>query len=386
MVAPLRDIRVLVFARNTIAHPSPGGMESVLQVLTAGLAQNGIRLALVTTPVASGLEADVRSRLGQFEQVWFVPGARSGRYSRVWWHATRNNGAWDAWQPEVVLSVGDAGGQWSRRRSSVPLVIQCHGTPLMEAASALQGRGVRDAARAMLNVARIPSRALALDSASEIWAISPRVQASVARITLGRAVARFMPNGIDSSAYQPRRTERRPSGRERHALYLGRLDPQKGIDTAIHAVAESSGLSLTVVGDGRDRRRLEQLSRQLKVTERVLFTGQLGAPEVRSELQRADVMLLPTRRKEGLPMVLLEAAAAGVPAVTTPSASVPEDILATGRVAVVPERDRRALIEATVRAIELPADPYLPARYESDRYIADHVDALRNLANKAKKK
>jgi glycosyltransferase involved in cell wall biosynthesis len=195
-----------------------------------------------------------------------------------------------------------------------------------------------------------------------------------------------MPNGIDSSAYSPRHTQRAPKVREHRAIYLGRLDPQKGVDTAIRAVAETSRLSLTVVGDGRDRERLERLSQRLDVTERIFFMGQLSAPEVRSQLASADVVLLPTRRKEGLPMVLLEAAAAGIPAVTTPSASVPADILATGRVAVVPERDSRALIDATARAIRLPVGSYLPARYESDRYIAEHVHALRNLVAKAKTK
>ncbi|MAN44738.1 MAG: hypothetical protein CMF04_00820 [Hyphomonas sp.] len=384
MIAPQRNLRVLVFARNTVAHRSPGGMETVLQVLSAGLADSGIKLALVTTPVDHGLEQAVRSRLGQFEEVWFVSGATSGRYSRAWWRATRTTGPWDAWRPDAVLSIGDAGGQWSRRRTSVPLVIQCHGTPLMEAASALGGKGARDIARAMVNVARIPSRARALGSASEIWAISPRVQESIAKITLGHVASRFMPNGIDASEYPPRPAGQSQGNHEHRALYLGRLDPQKGVDTAIRAVAEYPGLSLTVGGDGRDRGRLERLSQQLEVTHRVSFRGRLDAAEVRSELQNADVLLLPTRRKEGLPMVLLEAAAAGVPAITTPAASVPEDILATGRVAVVPANDRRALIDATVRATDLPVTTYLPPRYEAERYIADHVHALCRLVSKAK--
>jgi len=77
------------------------------------------------------------------------------------------------------------------------------------------------------------------------------------------------------------------------------------------------------VGDGPDRARLEAAVRAGQLSHRVRFTGALNQPEVRAELTRADAFVLPSLA-EGIPVVLMEAMASGLPCVTTPVNGIPE--------------------------------------------------------------
>ncbi len=111
-------------------------------------------------------------------------------------------------------------------------------------------------------------------------------------------------------------TERRARGRLR-VVSVGFLDLlYKGQDVLIRALASSGvDFELTFVGDGQHRTQLLELAQSLGVGSRVRVTGALGGPEqVRSYLAEADVFSLPSRA-EGIPRALLEAMAAGLPAI-----------------------------------------------------------------------
>lgn len=97
--------------------------------------------------------------------------------------------------------------------------------------------------------------------------------------------------------------------------------PYKGIDLLLKALAQSvrEGLDLraVIVGDGRLRRELEHLTSELRLTGRVEFAGAVprGKP-VRDYLDSADLFVLPSRT-EGLPRVIIEAMARGLPCIAT---------------------------------------------------------------------
>jgi glycosyltransferase involved in cell wall biosynthesis len=97
---------------------------------------------------------------------------------------------------------------------------------------------------------------------------------------------------------------------------VARLTPQKRTDLAIRAAAElsrrGSPLPLTVIGEGLERARLEQLAASLPIL--VTFTGELPAEEVARRLGSADVLLFPAYN-EGLGLAAVEALMAGVPVV-----------------------------------------------------------------------
>ncbi|HEU5261150.1 MAG TPA: glycosyltransferase [Gemmatimonadales bacterium] len=145
-----------------------------------------------------------------------------------------------------------------------------------------------------------------------------------------------------------------------HALHeglaigcVGRLVPEKGVDTLLQALAEnrSARWHLTVVGDGPDRERLERLASELRLAARVRWTGALPPDELPKIWPELDVLVLPSR---GLPTwaersahVLAEALANEVTVVGTSAGATPEVIGDAG--VVVPPDDPGALAGALRR-------------------------------------
>ncbi len=143
----------------------------------------------------------------------------------------------------------------------------------------------------------------------------------------------IQPLGVDPAAYAPG-----PAPEPHRILTVARLVPKKGIDAALRAVAalapEFPDLRYEIIGDGPLRAELEGLARGLGLAARVRFAGLGTQPEVRRAMRRASLFLLPSRTapdgdEEGTPTVLLEAASAGLPVVSTRHAGIP-DIVADG--------------------------------------------------------
>jgi glycosyltransferase involved in cell wall biosynthesis len=151
------------------------------------------------------------------------------------------------------------------------------------------------------------------------------ISAHVERVALARmpflASARtsVIHNGIDPERFAvvPPPPER---GDARLRLVaLGRLDPRKGLDLALDAIARVPQVTLDIVGDGSERARLERLAAPLG--ERVRFLGY--TPDVRGALARADAVLA-SAKEEGLGIALLEAMAMGRPVIAVPVGGIPE--------------------------------------------------------------
>lgn len=114
--------------------------------------------------------------------------------------------------------------------------------------------------------------------------------------------------------------------RRRHIVFAGRLVAQKNVALALRTLAHlPDEMTLTIVGDGPDHNRLEALSRRLGLASRVTFVGHVS--DITPYLRRCDLFLLPSRF-EGYPAVLIEALAAGLPVVTTPSSPAMPEIIA----------------------------------------------------------
>jgi len=103
-------------------------------------------------------------------------------------------------------------------------------------------------------------------------------------------------------------------------IFVGRLAAVKGVPILLESMAQlkqtNPNARLTLVGDGPERPILEQMAKDLGVWDVVAFVGYKSQSEVRDYLQQSDVFVLPTFA-EGLPIVFMEALAAGVPVVST---------------------------------------------------------------------
>jgi len=110
-------------------------------------------------------------------------------------------------------------------------------------------------------------------------------------------------------------------------ICVGRLSPEKGQTGLLHAFAALHGrhpeISLRLVGDGPDRALLATLVQELGLDGVVSFAGRLPEIETLTEIARSDMLILPSFM-EGLPIVLMEAMALGVPVVASRVAGIPE--------------------------------------------------------------
>lgn len=109
-------------------------------------------------------------------------------------------------------------------------------------------------------------------------------------------------------------------------VFVGRLEPRKGPDLAVDAMALAPGVALDIVGDGPMRRKLERRIRQLGLGDRVALVGHAADP--RPILERAHLALAPSR-KEGLGIAALEAMAVGRPVIATRSGGL-EEVVSDG--------------------------------------------------------
>jgi len=104
-------------------------------------------------------------------------------------------------------------------------------------------------------------------------------------------------------------------------LFVGRLIKEKGIYEVIEAFSKLKNKKavLVIVGWGPEDSNLKQLTQQLGVGAKVLFTGFIPEQEVVSYYANSDVLIFPTYFPEGFPMALFNSVAAGLPIVTTPT-------------------------------------------------------------------
>ena len=139
--------------------------------------------------------------------------------------------------------------------------------------------------------------------------------------------------GADAAAPSNTREGRAEFG---SVLFVGRLVRRKGVDDLIEAMVDVSsevpGAHLTVVGDGPDRRRLEDLASSLGLGGVVSFRGTLRGKDLEVEYQRCAVFVLASKdvpedaANEGLGLALIEAAMYGKPLVGTRHGGIPEVI------------------------------------------------------------
>lgn len=146
-------------------------------------------------------------------------------------------------------------------------------------------------------------------------------------------------------------------------LSVGRLVPKKGFDNLIRACAvlaeRGTRFECVIVGDGPERERLQALAQELGVGASVHLEHGRPQPALLAEYGRAEVFALcPTVMtngdRDGLPNVLLEAMAAGVPVVATKVSAVPELVVdgVTGR--LVPPEDPRRFADALQQLLDDP--------------------------------
>ena len=170
-------------------------------------------------------------------------------------------------------------------------------------------------------------------------------------------------------------------------LCVGRLVHQKNHALAIAALALLPDLHLAVLGEGELRPALEEQARSLGVAGRLVLPGVRA--DARAAIGAADVVLLPSRW-EGLPLVGLEALAAGTPIVAAAARGIRELLTDGENALLVPPGDAAALAAGVRRVLEEPGlagrlvagGRRLSARHGEDEMVAAFLDRYERLARR----
>jgi glycosyltransferase involved in cell wall biosynthesis len=147
-------------------------------------------------------------------------------------------------------------------------------------------------------------------------------------------------------------------GRRFRLIFVGNLEAlYKAPDVLVTAFARcvGDGLNgeLVIIGDGRERPRIEGLVQRLRIGDRVTFLGQLaGGDAVSQQLDSSDLFVLPSRQ-EGLPKAMIEAMARGLPCIGASVGGIPELL---PEIALVPRDDVDAL---AAKILQFARDPKL---------------------------
>ena len=181
--------------------------------------------------------------------------------------------------------------------------------------------------------------------------------------------------GVDPQAFAPPSSDR---DRERFVIgFAGRLVPEKGPDLFLNAAAGLNGIELVVLGGGPMEEELREQARQLGLTGRVTFEGNIPSTEMPEFYHRLDALVLPSRSRpnwmEQFGRVLIEAMACGVPVVGADSGEIPHVIGAAGL--TFPEGDAAALRAQLEQLMGDPQHWRDLARRGRERVLAHYTQA-----------
>ena len=240
------------------------------------------------------------------------------------------------------------------RRSRLPVVVQVHGSDIRQ-------------------LRQFPARRTGTMHAVRMAQGIIAVCRDLARGVIGLGAApervRVIIDGVDPTVFSPgsKEASRRHLGLSadrQHLLFVGNLVPVKGNDVLLEACRMLPGNSwqLHLIGEGPQRAVLERQVRSAGIVGRVVFHGPVPHESLPDWFRAADLFVLASR-SEGIPNVLLEAMACGLPFVASRVGGIPE-IAELGASRLV-EPDRPAELAGAIS--DMLAHPSQPAVGPRDR-------------------
>ncbi len=197
-----------------------------------------------------------------------------------------------------------------------------------------------------------------------------------------------MYHGIDARVFHPsRRLAPGVPALVPRLLSVGRLREKKGLDTLVDACRLLAGRGLPfrceIVGYGEELPRLQAQIAACGLEDRVALVGTLAREQVIERYARAAVYVQPSRvaadgDRDGIPNVLLEAMAVGVPVVATRVSGIPELVRHRANGLLVEPDDPAALADAIAQLIEQPELGRTLAR-AARAGVTEHFDNDHNL-------
>jgi glycosyltransferase involved in cell wall biosynthesis len=193
------------------------------------------------------------------------------------------------------------------------------------------------------------------DVSDAVWYVSNAGRESCHRIySVAQDKEKVIYNGISPEFLEKADENRIKSNADGtyRITYIGRLVKIKGVDLLIQAVAEIAGeknVVLDVVGDGVERKALEELAEKLGIAENVHFLGQQA--DVGQFLKKSDIFVYPSVCQEVFGISIVEAMAYGLPCVANNVGGIPEIIEDGKNGFLTKEATAKGIAEAVRRVI-----------------------------------
>jgi glycosyltransferase involved in cell wall biosynthesis len=310
-----------------------------------------------------------------------LAGARFGTLTGYWKDQQALNSYLDKINPTVVHAQGAGHNGILASRSRFPSVITIHGI-MAEEAKFFSGRARRARHWLMSKV----SEHYCISKAEHTILISPYVAEYFKNRLTGKQY--LIPNPIADGFFTL--TRRETAGR---VLFAGRLVALKGVMDLIRAtskVAQSQKIDLILAGSLDDHRYVSQLksaARRLGINDLVQFRGLLNEQELREELGRCAVLVLPSYQ-ESAPMVIIEAMAAGIPVIASNVGGLPYQVkegetgflIKPGDVNALSERLIALLADRSMRdAFGKAAKNLATEEYRADRVARRTIDVYQQI-------
>lgn len=257
-------------------------------------------------------------------------------------------------------------------RAGLPLVVTCHGSDINMLA--------KDPARGAL-IAR------ALGQAAAVVAVSRDLASKIAGLGVPPEQIVHIPNGVDLSRFplgdklEARRTLNMTEDRPL-LVAAGRLEPVKGYDRLLRALALLPGVRLVLAGDGSQRLALTFLAHHLGIDNRVHFAGTVPHAQLAPYFQAADLLVI-SSHSEGWPTIIHEALACGTPVVATSVGGIPEALADSALGLLLPSGEPEALAQGIRQALSAtwdgPALRRAAAEHDWNAVVARHLDLYAHL-------
>ena len=168
---------------------------------------------------------------------------------------------------------------------------------------------------------------------------------------------------LDEFPFRGRSFPPRGRGGEWRFVQAGRLIEKKGLPVTLHAFARFSGqypnARLTIAGEGPLLSTLQELTHELKIDNRISFTGFISQEQLRDLFYASHIFMHPSEtgsdgNQEGIPNSMLEAMASGLPVFATEHGGIPEAIENGVSGVLVPEHNHEELGRTLLNAVQDP--------------------------------
>jgi glycosyltransferase involved in cell wall biosynthesis len=228
---------------------------------------------------------------------------------------------------------------------------------------------------------------MVLKDADRVITVSRKTMEYVLKLGADKSKTSVMYNGVDQNFFYPMNKEksRDKLGLPENKILIltvRRLVYKNGLDTLVESASllarDYPNLLFIIIGNGPDRKFMTDRIRQLGVYDNIRLTGFVPEKLLPLYYNAADYFVIPSSSGEGLPMVLLEAMACGLPVIATTVGGTPEVIKDMVNGVLVPPRNQEALAQTILKLLSLKKESQ-EMRIESRKTVEENFNWDKNV-------